>query len=514
MVWSFAPRAMSTPLPSSAADTPDIVGQMAGEYRLRRKLGEGGYGAVYEAEHPVLKRKAAVKVLHRAAGADSDGVRRFISEAQAATQIRSRHIVDIFSFGTLPDGRRFYVMDLLEGEPLDRFIAREKRLDVPSALQLLRPLADALDAAHAADIVHRDLKPQNIFLVWEPSGETVPKLLDFGTAKLLGHSPVHTMSGTVIGTPLYMSPEQALGQQVDARADIYALGLLCHELLTGAPPITGASAIAVLAAHLAQRPARASEASSSIAAELDAPILHMLEKDPNQRPTRAGEAIAELVRAAERAGHVIPPGMPHLSRPPVAAHQPLESSPGQLAEGRWSVSRSSERGMQRDTFGDGAGRTPTKSRKTWALAAVAIVGAGVTYLAATDQAPATNDDRRAVTPAAAASGQAMELAGLDAAAVPRQVPAPPGSVEVTVQGAPRGARVLIDGKPMGDTSAPVTLPFGDETVQLTIAAAGYESAQLFVVPNQASTATVTLRKRAAAPAASRPHIPSDLENPF
>src|SRR5882762_6494989 len=144
-------RAMfSPPTQAGSSDPPNIVGQMAGEYRLRKKLGEGGYGAVYEAEHPLLKRRAAVKVLHRASGTDPDGVRRFISEAQAANQIRSRHIVDIFSFGTMQDGRNFYVMDLLDGEPLDRYIDRESRVEVAAAVQLLTPIAEALDAAHAA----------------------------------------------------------------------------------------------------------------------------------------------------------------------------------------------------------------------------------------------------------------------------------------------------------------------------------------------------------------------------
>src|SRR5688572_11818263 len=180
--------------PSPAGQSSqDVLGQMAGEYRLGRKLGEGGYGAVYEAEHPVLRRRAAVKVLHQVAGVDSDAVLRFIAEAQAASHVRSRHIVDVFSFGKLSNGRHFYVMDLLDGDPLDRFLRRHERVDIPTALQLLRPIAEALDAAHAAGVVHRDLKPQNIFLAWESSGETVPKLLDFGMAKLLGDSAVHTV---------------------------------------------------------------------------------------------------------------------------------------------------------------------------------------------------------------------------------------------------------------------------------------------------------------------------------
>ncbi len=288
---------------------------MAGEYRLLRKLGEGGFGAVYEAEHPLLKRRAAVKVLHRVADKDSDAVLRFISEAQAVNQIRNRHIVDVFSFGKLNDGRHYYIMDLLDGVPLDRWLKQQGRMDVPTALQLLTPIAEALDLAHAAGIVHRDLKPQNIFLAWDSAGETVPKLLDFGMAKLLGESPVHTVSGTPIGTPLYMSPEQARGERVDHRSDVYALGVLCHELLTGHLPFTGDTAVAVLMAHIIQAAPHASEVAPDLSPLLDAPLLSMLDKNPTARPSSAGEAVAALRRAAEAAGITLAKGPLHLPRP-------------------------------------------------------------------------------------------------------------------------------------------------------------------------------------------------------
>jgi serine/threonine protein kinase len=507
---------MATPpvFPSPAPES-DIVGHMAGEYRLRKKLGEGGYGAVYEAEHPVLKRRAAVKVLHRAAGGNSDGVRRFIAEAQAASHIRSRHIVDIFSFGTLPDGRHFYVMDLLEGEALDRYIRRESRLAVPAALQLLRPIAEALDAAHAADIVHRDLKPQNIFLVWEPGGETVPKLLDFGTAKLLGPASVHTMSGTVIGTPMYMSPEQALGQAVDARADVYALGLLCHELLTGHPPITGASAIAVLAAHLTQKPPPVSQVGGELSPELDAPILRMLEKDPAQRPASAGAAIAELVRAAERAGHVIPPGMPHLPEPPPAsqsARQEPAAPSSYVPAAPWAEERSTERGLQRDTLQRSRETGSSKRALGWAAFAVLAVGAvAATYIiggAANRPIGPPPDEAsppRLVLPLASSSPPST---------VDTESVSPPAAVEVTVQGAPRGARISLDGKPLGEAPGPVPVPFGNGAVSLTISASGYEPTRVSVVPDRASSTAVVMRKRAAGPSAPREGFPSDLENPF
>jgi serine/threonine-protein kinase len=304
-----------SPLLKESSTASEIAGWMAGEYRLGRKLGEGGFGAVYEAVHPLLKRRAAVKVLHRIAGAESDAVLRFVAEARAVNQIKNRHIIDIFSFGRLADGRHFYVMDLLEGEPLDRYLAREARCSVTDTIQLLRPIAEALDAAHAAGVVHRDLKPQNIFLSWDADGETVPKLLDFGMAKLLGESPVHTVSGTPLGTPLYMSPEQARGDLVDGRSDVYALGVLCHELLTGQLPITGENTIAVLMAHIIQKPPGVSQVCSELSPELDEAVLKMLEKKPELRPATASEALSELSFAARRAGSVVPPGPPRLSRP-------------------------------------------------------------------------------------------------------------------------------------------------------------------------------------------------------
>jgi serine/threonine protein kinase len=358
--------------PSSFASRPPtaLVGQMAGEYRLGRVLGEGGFGTVYEAEHPVLKRRAAVKVLHRVAAKDSDALLRFVSEAQAVNQIRSRHIVDIFSFGKLADGRHFYVMDLLDGEPLDRHLKRVGRFDVGTALQILNPIAAALDVAHAAGIVHRDLKPQNIFLSWEQRGEVVPKLLDFGVAKLLGDSAVKTVSGTPIGTPLYMSPEQARGDKVDARSDVYALGVLVHELFTGERPITADSMLGVLMAHIVQPPTRASAAHPALSPLLDEPILRMLEKSPDARPATAGEALAAIAAAAEESGLTIPPGLPKLVRPEPSADDEDLAHSSTLSE------RSHEAAIGRGDSSAHFARSSAASQKTgvrWRWLAFGVV---------------------------------------------------------------------------------------------------------------------------------------------
>jgi serine/threonine-protein kinase len=221
----------------------------------------------------------------------------------------------VFSFGKLSDGRHFYVMDLLDGAPLDRWLKESGRVDAGIALSLLTPLGDALDLAHAAGIVHRDLKPQNIFLAWDQNGEVIPKLLDFGMAKLLGESPVHTVSGTPIGTPLYMSPEQARGEKVDHRSDVYALGVLCYEMLTGHLPFIGDTTVAVLMAHIIQKAPTPSEVAPELSPLFDAPLSSMLEKDPKLRPASAGEAVAALRRAAEQAGISIPSPPLRLPRP-------------------------------------------------------------------------------------------------------------------------------------------------------------------------------------------------------
>ncbi|NUO52404.1 MAG: serine/threonine protein kinase, partial [Polyangiaceae bacterium] len=194
----------------ASADQDLAKGEMCGEYRLEAKLGEGGFGAVYRGVHPLIGKIAAVKVLHRAYSSNPQIVSRFIAEARAVNQIRHKNIIDIFAFGRVEDGRHFFVMELLEGESFEDFLRRRGRLSIEEAAPFLRAIAKALGAAHAAGIAHRDLKPDNVFLAKDAEGQIVPKLLDFGIAKLMGEEQtVHkTKTGAPIGTPAFMSPEQ------------------------------------------------------------------------------------------------------------------------------------------------------------------------------------------------------------------------------------------------------------------------------------------------------------------
>ncbi|MGN6104281.1 MAG: protein kinase domain-containing protein [Kofleriaceae bacterium] len=275
------------------------AGTMVGEYRVERLIGEGGMGRVYAATHPVIAKRAAIKVLHPALSVNRDAVERFIQEARSVNQIGHPNIVDIFAFGSLPDGRCYLVMELLRGESL------ATRLDrgVPALAEtcaVLDGVLVALEAAHEAGIVHRDLKPDNIFLVATRSGPPVVKLLDFGIAKLLGADgsrTERTETGNLLGTPAYISPEQARGQGVDHRTDIYALGGVAYQMLTGQLPFPANNAADMLAKQLLDPPPSARLVCPMVPAQLDALVVAMLAKEAAHRPTLA-QVRAQLVAAA------------------------------------------------------------------------------------------------------------------------------------------------------------------------------------------------------------------------
>jgi tRNA A-37 threonylcarbamoyl transferase component Bud32 len=275
-----------------------------GNYRVTRLLSEGGMGVVYAAEHRLLGRPAAIKLLLDQYSRNPQIVQRFFTEARAATAIRHPGIVEIYDFGHQDDGSAYIAMELLEGEDLDTRVRRLGRLPVGQSIHMAMQIASALAAAHAHGVVHRDLKPANIFLVPDPQvigGERI-KLLDFGIAKVAASEAdatadpgARTQAGIVMGTPSYMAPEQCLGAaQVDARADLYAVGCILFEMLCGRPPFSGATGMDIIAAHLRQPPPRPREVVPEIPVELEALILLLLEKDPARRPQSASELEAAL----------------------------------------------------------------------------------------------------------------------------------------------------------------------------------------------------------------------------
>jgi hypothetical protein len=280
-----------------------MIGQTVGSYRIIGVLGRGGIGVVYTAEHNLIGRRAAVKVLNSHYSQDEPMVQRFFNEARASSLIKHPGIVDVFDFGYTEDGAAYIIMELLEGESLAARLARDHKLAPPLALAILRRLATALAAAHRNGMIHRDLKPDNVFLAAHPEdalGFEV-KVLDFGVAKLMrpGRAARVTESGALLGTPLYMSPEQCRGaENVDRRSDVYSLGCIAYEMLTGRPPFEPVAAMDVFNAHVSEKPAPLRTHEPDLSPTLDDFVLSMLAKKPGDRP-QTMEEVASAFAAIE-----------------------------------------------------------------------------------------------------------------------------------------------------------------------------------------------------------------------
>jgi serine/threonine protein kinase/tetratricopeptide (TPR) repeat protein len=288
---------LTTELDEPLLDSDLKPGETVGEHVIVRIIGRGATGDVYEAEHKLIGRKVAIKLIRPGLCRNPRVVARFIDEARAANLIRHENIIDIYSFGRLPDGRQYHVMDLLEGVTLDRYLRERSNLRLSEAVAIFRPLADALDAAHDRGVLHRDLKPANIFIEKKRDGKPKPKLLDFGLAKLLAEDlpkSHETALGVVIGTPDYMSPEQCQGQPVDHRTDTYAFGVIGYEALTGRLPFDAASTAEMYVKKLVDTPRPPSEVRPELPREVDAIILKMLDRDREKRPFRLLPEIALL----------------------------------------------------------------------------------------------------------------------------------------------------------------------------------------------------------------------------
>ncbi|WP_395849266.1 protein kinase [Cystobacter fuscus] len=291
-----APRTATSPSPPGAAPEQDeLVGRQLGEYVVRKRIGSGGMGVVYEGEHAAIGRKVAIKFIREEYARDPNA-RDLLSEARAAGAIRHHGVIDIHGFGHQPGVGQYLVMEYLEGQPLNELIRERAPLPPSEAIALLCEVLDALSAAHAMGVIHRDLKPSNIFVVRQSNGSEYIKVLDFGLAKRAtapdGTTP-QTHSNLIVGTPQYMSPEQALCEAVGPQTDLYAVGVIAFELLTGQRPFPGRSHMEVVAHHL-RTPAPAPSSLVPQPPELDALVLRLLAKAPHQRPASASEVAREL----------------------------------------------------------------------------------------------------------------------------------------------------------------------------------------------------------------------------
>ncbi|HET6584525.1 MAG TPA: serine/threonine-protein kinase, partial [Nannocystaceae bacterium] len=270
---------------------------IGGRYRIVRLLGEGGMGRVYEGQHLDLRHGVAIKIL-RADRHTAEHVGRFRQEAEAASKIGHPAIVSVSDFGGREDGRAYLVMELLRGESLEAWLEAPGRLR--DGLRHLAEVARGLHAAHEAGVVHRDIKPANVFLHHEVGGRIQAKILDFGIAKMqpTDHTAIATAAGTLLGTPYYLAPERALGQPLDPRADLYSLGVILYEMLTGNVPFTDRTFMGVLALHVKVPPLDPRQAAPdrTIPSEVARLAMRLLAKTPQERPRDAAEVAASLDR--------------------------------------------------------------------------------------------------------------------------------------------------------------------------------------------------------------------------
>ncbi len=329
---------MTSQAEAAAKEAAKLVGStISDRYRIERLLGEGGMGAVYEAEHTLMHKRVAIKVLHAEMSKMTEVVTRFEREAMAAAHIEHPNVASATDFGKLDDGSFFLVLELIDGKSLRDAIGTS-RFTVARALHVTRQIASALARAHGLGIVHRDLKPENVMLVTRDSDEDFVKVLDFGIAKVpVGDTPGEkalTQLGMVYGTPEYMPPEQALGQEVDRRADLYALGVITYEMLAGHRPFDDESKVKLLGKHITA-PVPPLPPEAQVPPEVEALVLKLLAKDMADRVQEAREvieAIDVLMGGSPSGALVAPIGATSSGMLPAIASGPVPSLSGQVRE--------------------------------------------------------------------------------------------------------------------------------------------------------------------------------------
>jgi len=486
---------------------PDpMIGQvLSGLYKVQSRIGRGGMGTVYMAVHIHLDKPFAVKVLSDQIATNKSAIQRLLQEARTASSIDHDNIVDVFSFDATEDGRVFLVMELLEGVSLSELVERGP-MRIERALPIARQVCQALEAAHARGVVHRDLKPENVFICRKRDADFV-KVLDFGISKVRAADAEQvrvTKTGQLVGTPLYMSPEQARGElDVDHRADVYALGVMLFEMLTGHPPFEGTNYFQLLWKHGNEPAPSARTRVPELPESLDRVLLRALEKKPDARFQNMRDFEEALVAVAPELGS--PDRL--ISMPPrQASSAPSDATTGARASAPTPVT------------------LPTTSRRPWwvALAAIFLLAGGFAVARLT----AGSEPREAGTATgpgavnAASSGTssgtssvgtssddvASDRANASSAtrntagdsggsepSMPEGVP-PPASVEVRIESTPAGATVRIGEETLGRTPLAVPLPAG-APVDVQLRLSGYAPERFTLTPSEGLSHAVRLTPR-------------------
>jgi serine/threonine-protein kinase len=423
---------------------------VADRYKVLRKLGEGGMGSVYLAEHVVIEKKFALKVLAPELARRPDLVARFLQEARSASRIGHENVIDISDFGQSPDGLVFIAMEFLDGKDLGEIVRGQGAMDWPQAREIVLQICRALRAAHDKGIVHRDMKPENIFLIHREGQPNFVKILDFGIAKVMGldpNGPRLTRTGMIFGTPEYMAPEQAEGKDTDHRADIYAVGCILYHLLTGQTPFVAESFMTMLTKHLMEDPVAPSQRRPDlpISPEMDALVLKALEKDRDHR----WQSMAELLEAVSTC-----PGPENAPKQPVkgqtmamggagapAAIRPVR--PKNAAPETHKLSRKAVDAALSDAEIEQAPAAASSKKTIVLIAAGVVLGGGIAAWLALSSRGKPTEALAPMAPAPTATAQ-------PSVPVPPPAPPPPAPVALpaaAVAPAPEPAVAAVDDKP-------------------------------------------------------------------
>ncbi len=439
--------------PPAPPDVPVPGLLLGGRYRLERCIGRGGMGEVWEAVHTVIGRRVAIKLVlpERAASNEHEVIERFLREARVIAAVGHPSVVEILDFGKAPGDRPYYVMELLAGTTLAERVKRQGPLDWSEAVRVLRQVAEGLAAVHERGIVHRDLKPGNIFLVASSDGAIRAKIIDFGIAKSNALDPsarTFTKTGMVFGTPAYMSPEQARGDRVDLRADIYALGCVAFHALTGRLPFPAENATKMLFHHLFSEPRPPSELrpEGAIPPSLDAWVLRCMRKEPDNRFRTMHEAAEALAAVAPQAACV---PVPTEASMPIA---PLGAGASPAMQTGWATETGGT--GPAETAPVAAGRRAGSFGRMLALGGVVGAVAGAAIFAVrlgggADVEPAPT----ASPPAAAAPAPSPPEAPMPAAPEAGRGGAAPPDVEASAATAGGAPSQLAGGSSGGDSAS-------------------------------------------------------------
>ncbi|MDD5306371.1 MAG: serine/threonine-protein kinase [Deltaproteobacteria bacterium] len=478
----------------------DYSGQtLDGRYRLVKILGQGGMGAVYLGQHIVIGRQVAIKFLHAEFASNPDVVKRFYREAQAAAAIRQRNIIEVMDVGVSPWNEPYLVMEYLEGESLASMLERAGPVDLAVACGVAEPALLALAAAHAQGIVHRDLKPENIFLTCRTGEPPVVKLIDFGVSKFTKSTDATrlTQTGSLLGTPAYMSPEQARGSaDVDHRSDLYSMGVILYQMLTGRLPYQGANYNELLINLLTQDPTPPHETNPGFPAEAGPLIKRAMAKSAGDRYQTAHEMIEALKGLRDFAHReeklsVLASGIERKSYASgdLGSHAEFASSGGVAADILSQV-------VRQGTPGSWTGTSEQLPAKRTALyvaiagaAVLVVVGivAGVLLLGRGSGAAAA---RPTVAPLAAPVTPADPVP-----AAPVLAPQLNEGVLVTVKGAPAGAKIFYDDAEVPEN--PFRVKRAQTLVSVRVEAPGFEKMKVSIVPSEDRTIEAALKPLSA-----------------